>query len=397
METQYNELLFDNRSSNDLFETNFTKPPFFADVIKRWFDGNKISDLEEGIVETILILDPKYVLKSGRTVEFIKWIRYSLKKSEFKGYENPEKGLFLYTLFYFLLKTGKSSEALQLLPELEEVFIHYNDSGFQVLDAVTIPSLRLEYFQEIRYTKAQMKPDTIRAAYFDIISLVMDSKELLELKPDFNLDNLPVPGNTLPALDCIELRSCAISLFLKKEIDKAMAIYQRLLIEQFELPGTLTHMARVELSNGNFQQVEFFTEMAWRLRGDAPLYVLARILWFKLCLGMLQTDNEEKYPLILDQLKEVLQYKESMMKWSMEPAFETLQSKISEYQFSLLTSLVDAFSYGKDQGRLDEFHDWRDANPTNRINQMQLTSNEDENTLNIQSFEVFTNSKLLSN
>lgn len=66
----------------------------------------------------------------------------------------------------------------------------------------------------------------------------------------------------------------------------------------------------------------------------------------------------------------------------MEPVLNFIQSKISEYQCSFLASLVEAFSYGTANERLNEYQEWRDAKPTDWLNQLKVNLNEEENTLN---------------
>lgn len=143
------------------------------------------------------------------------------------------------------------------------------------------------------------------------------------------------------------MRGNALYLYEQKSYSEAKKIYQRLLMERFELPGTLTHLARLLLTTGDKAQAEIYVTMAWRHRVDAPPYVMARILWFRLCMVLLETGNREDITLILDQIKTLLQNKDAVMMWAMQPLLEQLKPKLQENDHTLLATLVETMSNGE--------------------------------------------------
>ena len=96
----YDELVFDDRDSKDLFEHENPRQPFYADIAKRWLSGDNLTKNEQTTVTEILIFYPDYILKNGRTEEFIELLKNSLREPCLSNQTNPEKGLFLYLLLY---------------------------------------------------------------------------------------------------------------------------------------------------------------------------------------------------------------------------------------------------------------------------------------------------------
>lgn len=357
----HGELVYDDRNSEALFDNNIPWQPYYADVMKRWAIGDYISQEEQRIVTNLLILDPEYILNNGKSLEFIESMRQSLQNPELQNPDNPEKGLFLYTLFYFLIKTGQGKEAMQILHELENVFVYYNNSCIPTLNNHNGPLFARDLID--RHLEIWKRPDLVRLAYYEIISRVMDSKEILFLEPDFNLIRLPLPRISLWEEECKEIRSIAFFHFQNKEYKEATNLYRRLRIERFELPGTLTHMARVEFCTGNLIQAKTHTEMAWRHRDEAPPYVFARILWLKLCLLMLNLEDKEDFSGIFSQLKVILQNQEVFMNWTMEPVLEEIKARLKKSDHDFLSTLIDALSFSEKVEQLDNYPEWKNTKP----------------------------------
>lgn len=353
------ELLYDDRNQEDLFGKNLFWQHHYCDVMKRWAIGDHISQEEQRIITNLLILDPEYILNNGKSLEFIEFIRQSLRDQDLQNPDNPEKGLFLYTLFFLLIKTDAGKEAMQVLPELDDVFAHYNNSGIQVLNEPNSSDYQRDIFCPNWCFEIFKVPDQVQIAYLEIISRVMDAYEFLLLDPDLNLSRLPLPRISIRDKECKELRNVALSHFQNKEYKLATILYRRLRIERFELPGTLTHMARVELCAGNILQAETHTEMAWRHRSEAHPYVLARILWLKLCLLMLKTEDNDDFSGIIRQLKTILQNQEAFMEWTMVPVLEELNPKLQKNDHNFLSALVDTLSNRENITILDEFPYWK--------------------------------------
>jgi len=364
MENYYpGELVFDDRNQNELFGDTQPLTPFYADVLNRWAIGNSISMEEQRIIVNILILNPDYILQNGKSKEFIEMIRYSFKHLDLQNPNNPEKGLFLYTLFFFLLKTNAGKDALQVLCELEDVFTHYNYLGIQVLDTMNVantPIYLRERFFSAKHFDNFKNPYPIQTAYFEIISCVMDTNELLSIEPDFNFTRLPLPNKYILDDDCRSLRSEALDLYKNKKYKAAIANYRRLRIEGFELSGTLTHMARIELRIGNIDQAQTHLAMAWRHRENAAPYVLARMLFMNVFLNMLQS---KPFEIWLACLKFIIKDPGIILEWEMGQLISKNEKNLKKEQVNLLKSIFTLITTNSKSDFLISSDPWNNLIP----------------------------------
>jgi hypothetical protein len=344
MNPGFDELVFDNRKSYHLFE-EFRLPKFYADVIARWLNGTIEKPEELQIALNILILNPKYQLPKPKIPEFIALVNDILSQSSSQDPTNTQKGLNLYSQFYYLLKSGQKSEAINVLSELEKTLMHYILSAINVLPGLYEHSPHV-FNVSLEEPKSQDKPDQIMNAYFEIISRILDCDELIDLYPNFNLTMLPLPANNLSDHECYELRGQAFDFYQNKLYNKALETYRLILVNGYEIPGTLTHMARVELCLGQVDQAQFHIELAWRQREEAPEYVMGRILWFKLCFQILK-NFKDQIPETLDQLLSMHQNRNAIMNWRMDQVLATLKPMLNKTEYEFLSVLTEALSFNE--------------------------------------------------
>jgi tetratricopeptide (TPR) repeat protein len=361
MKTLCPDLFFDTRNSDDLFSNNSNRQPFFADVLKRWEIGTIKTDNEHNIVMNLMVFNSKCIPYYGRLTVLITFVREKLQEPHLQNPLNPEKGLYLYTLFYLLIRTGKLKESLQVLQDLKQVSNDYLDSEIQISNALFENSDKIYMFWSNSEPKHKEKSNKLANAYFEIISSIMDANELLLISEEFNLNKLPLPVDNVID-NSWGLRSKAFQHFQNKDYHVAIDLYRRMLIERSEVPGTLTHMARIEVIIGNVLQAKTHIEMAWRHRYEAPLYVIARILWFKLCFLKIQNEELEA-PKILGKLKSILYDPEVLMEWTMQPVLDELKPKLSENDHSLLMALVESMGHKEKIVLLNNFSEWKEAKP----------------------------------
>jgi hypothetical protein len=189
----------------------------------------------------------------------------------------------------------------------------------------------------------------------------MDRRELLWVRPGFSISQLPlIPAKKLPVYEGNELRARALDYYQKKEYDKASDMYRKMLINKFEMPGTLTHLIRLEMTRCNLAQAEIFVINAWRIRHEAPAYVLARILFFVVLLKVLRADPIEN---LLGCIKGVLNRVDSRMEWDMERLISMYEKDINPQKSFLLRALLRVINNIGDEGPLNEIESWQKSVP----------------------------------
>ena len=356
----YDELQFDDRVQEDLFTVTDSREPGYADILKRWASGNKLTDHEQEITTSILIFYPEYILDYGKEKEFIELAQKFLQQPDLQNSLNPEKGLFLYTLLFLLLKQGRKEESIGVLEILEIFFFSYDQTNG------TIGNHDKTNSDTDNNSKSNIPAFSIftlnlENAYTRILTLIMDCREILSLKPGFNISQLPgLHFKKLSVFEGTGFRSQALELYHKKEYGKAAAIYRRMLIHKFEPPGTLTHMARLEIICGNMGQAGIFIVNAWRIRHEAPVYVLARILYFIILINMARTVPLDKW---IGCIKQVCNQPECKMQWDMDRVLSQYEKDFPLQHISLLQTLLEVLSGSDDEGQLNKFEVWQKTAP----------------------------------
>jgi len=135
-----------------------------------------------------------------------------------------------------------------------------------------------------------------------------------------------------------------------------------MLVNKFEQPGTLIHLARLEMMQGNTFQAETYIVNAWRMRSDAPFYVQSRILYFIVLFKMLRTEQFDPW---LGCMKEVLSQPDSKMQWDMDRLLTAQKKNLSPGHFLFLQALLKANSGTDDEELLNRFEMWYEAVPVN--------------------------------
>jgi hypothetical protein len=206
---------------------------------------------------------------------------------------------------------------------------------------------------------------SLEKAYTEIIARIMDRYELLRLKPGFNISQLPlVPDRKLSAFAGNDLRDKALEFYHKQAYDRAAVLYRKMLVNKFEQPGTLVHLARLEMMQGNIVQAETCIVNAWRMRKEAPLYVQSRILYFIVLFKILRSESFDPW---LGCMKEVLSQPDSKMQWDMDRMLSEQKKNLSPDNFLFLQVLLKANSGSDDEGSLNRFEMWCKAVPVNPV------------------------------
>jgi hypothetical protein len=353
------DLVFDDRKQKDIFCGSFTGQPFYADILKRWVSGIRLSDRERKIVTGILVLNPEYLPGHDKSEEVIEFIKVELQQPDVNNHGNPEKGLFMYNLFYFMLLQRKWIELKALSDLIQEYFVTFYSNLSEPPEPGKAAHSVL--FSEEGDSDISVFPAPYEKCYIEIISRIMSRGEVLDLNSGFNISLLPgPPGIRLANCNGHSLRSHALELYHFADYEKASAVYRKMLVYKFEMPGTLAHLARLELTRGDLAQAEVFLINGWRLRSEAPSYVLVRILYLIVFMSMLRSVQFEKW---LGCLKEVMNRPDSKMQWDMDRLLERYKKELTPDHFNLLKVLLKVLSGEDDEGELNKSEMWKTVTP----------------------------------
>ena len=158
----------------------------------------------------------------------------------------------------------------------------------------------------------------------------------------------------------LDLRKRALEYFNLGDYKNAEKLLNSVLAEEFEIPGTFCHLSRICIITNRISKAHEYIEQAWQHRSEAPAYIMARILWFKITLTLLNYSSNENY---LGQLKIVLEKEEANTAWSMQPVLDHIKPQITMHQHLFLSALINALSDKKNMDKLNDFAEWRDAKP----------------------------------
>lgn len=177
----------------------------------------------------------------------------------------------------------------------------------------------------------------------------------------------------------LDKRKQALVYYQSGDYLNAKNLLEELLLDNFDELSTRMHLARLALITDNFADVLLHANEAWRMKNEAKSYVLARIIWFKICLEFLNSKSRNTNKSIfrdlkllfkkemkadsnlMRQLKTILKKDDAFMGWAMQPILDHINPKITKTQHALLTALVAAMSDKQNLQKLNDFPEWRNA------------------------------------
>ncbi len=139
----------------------------------------------------------------------------------------------------------------------------------------------------------------------------------------------------------ISFRKKALHYFLKKNYGMAEYIYRSLLDAGFEIPGTLCHLTRIMIVTNRMDEAAEFIETAWQNRTKAADYIILRILFFQITLGML---NDEDTTGKIEALNNTLGKPGIYVRWAIHPVLRYLKHKLSWNNYETLKKLYSAIN-----------------------------------------------------
>ena len=200
-------------------------------------------------------------------------------------------------------------------------------------------------------------PDTITSLknYINLLEKTNRHSEARQYRINYIDRSLSVSNN-----DPLKLRELAGEYYNNGDYDQTESILRKVLNLGFEIPGNHCHLTRIYILTDRLSEAKKNVEQAWVHRSEAPVYVVARILWFKITLVYLGKSSPNNF---FSQLKTILQKEDAYMEWTMHPVLDHIKPKLTAPQHSLLTALVAAMSDKQNLEKLNHFEEWRDAKP----------------------------------
>ena len=152
-------------------------------------------------------------------------------------------------------------------------------------------------------------------------------------------------------------RETALGRYLQGDFTGAEELLRGCVAEDFELPSTHCHLARVLLMMNRDAEARVEVSHAWELREHAPPYVVVRTLFFQILFAMLDATD---FSALIGQVKSVLVRRAAHSEWTIRPMLDHLQPRL-EPNYTFLRALADALSNPSAMSRLSDFPCWVDA------------------------------------
>jgi len=181
----------------------------------------------------------------------------------------------------------------------------------------------------------RLYPAEAKSFYTKAKKLVSDHEIMLDVqtKNSWRLLNMTGDFGANPHI----LRSRALELIENKKYAEAENIYHEMIELNFELPGTLCHLARVQLLSGREKEAEKSITKAWKIRNMALRYVVPRIIFLRILLLM----TKKKDPsLWMARMKKELQNPDIIMEWHIQPLLDIFKSRLTAENHKVLATLA---------------------------------------------------------
>lgn len=215
------------------------------------------------------------------------------------------------------------------------------------------PSLKLKIMLALIGLYEKMDPDKRLDYYQKAKEIISDNEKLISKEA---LEHWTIMADKIKlSVSPFELRATAFDFLESGHVDDAEMIYYRLLNMKFELPGTLCHLARVQLLKHKLPEAAKSVHDAWKLRDKASGYVLLRILFFKIFFLLLNAKDPSAW---VNRLKKSLAEAPVFMEWNISTTLKTYQSELKAEDNSFLTSLTKALQRREDLWVLEKYELW---------------------------------------
>ena len=317
MKTLFDTLLFDNRTPEKMSEIYSSPIIDHAELIFRWAKGYQISTREIKIVAMIILHHSEYIIENNLTGKALDILtRSGINENSFLQ-DKLKKYLYQYIMLLFNLKMKNIEQTLSIFNQIENHPLPDQELS-TIIDE-----------QKHRFVK--------------VISLIMDSVELLLLGSDFNIYSFRLQKLEFISDGSYFSRDDALTFLKKNDFDHAKEIYNYLRITKYELPSTIMHHARLELMRNNLEQAKLHTTMAWRLQGKSLNYVQKRIIFFIIMLNMLES---KPFEIWLSVMRQSMDSNNQLIYWEMEFVLKNCVDRLGKKNYKILKYLLSLISTG---------------------------------------------------
>jgi len=155
-------------------------------------------------------------------------------------------------------------------------------------------------------------------------------------------------------------RGAALDCLVLGDYPAALHLLEALLADQFEVPSTRCHLARVYLLMGREPDARRQVAAAWEERAAAPRYVVGRALWFLTLFALI--DGVDASPWI-GRVKTLGPDEDAQMDWTMQPVLEALRARLSPEAHAIVSALFLALAGHTHAEGLAGQAWWRDTEP----------------------------------
>ena len=153
-------------------------------------------------------------------------------------------------------------------------------------------------------------------------------------------------------------RQSALEFYLSGDFAVAEELLRGVLADQFEVPSTHTHLARVLMMVNREDVAREQVALAWAARNQGPAYVTGRTLFFQ-CLFAIFDGNAISG--LVAQLKQVLSAGDAHMDWSIQPMLDHVRPRLSRVDWRFLNALARTLSNSSNLPRLSQVPEWRNV------------------------------------
>jgi hypothetical protein len=118
-------------------------------------------------------------------------------------------------------------------------------------------------------------------------------------------------------------------------------IYTYLLINNFEVAGTHSHLARLHALTGQVAESQKHLQLAWEKRDFAKKFVPPRILFLQILFAMVEGDNTAGY---IRAIVKALAVSGSTEEWTIEPVIDKYKEVLPPGDLEFVNRLSEVLS-----------------------------------------------------
>jgi hypothetical protein len=296
---------------------------------------------EEEAAAAILLPNKGFFNELGLTENIKILLKEAASYAETDSLKNYFRGLYLFHLFFLNLKNKNIKAAHYYYQDLQKMFKSPNETDNP--ENLENPDWLKNKILDDSQDEPSHIPAEIRQAYTRILSLILNSTELMLLGTDLNLSTFPFPPRHYYQVRSFLSRQKALDLLKERKYEPSYKIYTDMLIDRDSVHSTLVHLTRLEFCRGNYDKARFHLAMAWRIRSTSPEYVVNRMIFFIILFKALEN---EPFDLWLPVLRNNFAGDRFTVFWEMDFVMEMISDQLEKEQIPFLDFILNLVSSG---------------------------------------------------